>query len=71
MKPGDIVTVYANPTKEEYPIDQAELLEKIKDIGNMEHWWFRYLNESGIKHPGLFKKTNSLEKNGFNFETGV
>ena len=55
MKPGDIVTFYVDP-KQTQPIDEVELLEKIRDLGVFEQWWFKYQNESGIKHKGLFKK---------------
>jgi hypothetical protein len=62
MKPGDIVTVYANPRDNTHPIDQAILLEKIQDLGIFEQWWFSYLNESVIKHRALFKKPDAINQ---------
>ena len=56
MKPNDVVTIFADPLRMEFPIDKAKLLEKIGIVGEFEEWWIEYLNEPGIKYKTLIKK---------------
>lgn len=60
MKPGDIVTHYANPSEDTYP-EQVILIRKVQDCGLFEQWWFSYLNESSLQHKGLFKKSETKQ----------
>ena len=58
-KENDIVTVFGNPAKSEYPIDQARLIKKISDMGAFERWWVEYTNDEGHKYDALIRKQNA------------
>jgi hypothetical protein len=58
-KPNDIVMIFCNPVKCEQPIDQARLIEKVKDMSpTIEQWLIEYLNDGARKYIALIKKTD-------------
>jgi hypothetical protein len=75
MKEGDIIMIFGNPIKMEYPIGQAKLIEKVSDINEkIEDWWVEYLDQPDHKYIALIKKpdkVSTLEKEGYSFETGI
>lgn len=63
MKTGDVVMIFASPVKKENPIDQAKLIQKIKDLpNNLEEWWVEYLNDSDKQYIALIQKDNGTGK---------
>ena len=56
-KPGDICMIFGSPIKMECPIDQAKLIEKKGDVGNLEEWWVEYLNDPEQQYIALIKKS--------------
>ena len=56
MKENDIVTVFGDPIHLKHPIDQARLVKKISDQGDLEHWYVEYINDEGHKYDALIKK---------------
>jgi len=62
-KVGDICMIFGNPVKLEHPIDQAKLIQKIKDVpGNMQQWWVEYLNDPDKQYIALIQKEEDGEK---------
>ena len=55
-KENDIVMVFGNPIKSEYPIGQAKLVEKVMDKGEIELWHVEYLNDEGHTYEAFIRK---------------
>jgi hypothetical protein len=59
MKSGDIVTIFGNPIKLEYPVGQARLVKKSSDCNKsqiVEQWEVEYMDDEGHTYPALIKK---------------
>ena len=63
MKTGDIVMIYGNPIKLEYPIGEAKLISQIEcHTPNLEYWNVSFLNEPELTRSVLIKKRNGEDK---------
>jgi nuclear transport factor 2 (NTF2) superfamily protein len=63
-KKNDIVTIFGNPVKLEYPIGQARLVKKLSDCDEStiaEQWEVEYLDDEGHTYPALIKKENKIK----------
>jgi hypothetical protein len=56
MKKGDIVMIFGNPLKCEFPIDQARLIELITDGNELQKWKVEFLNDEGHFYNRFIKK---------------
>ena len=44
MKPNQIVQTYADPMEERYPIGLVQLIEFVREYGELECWKVHYVN---------------------------
>jgi len=63
MKTGDIVMIFGNPIKLEYPIGKAKLISLLSSHPeNLEFWEIEYLNDPNHHYQALIKKDNGKNK---------